>query len=148
MNLTHSEKRLKRVLQLWMVVFIPSTIIFSFFGNILFSWINKLTEMLLLTPALLPIPPSQERFWLVLTTSLMVTLICLCYWAQKDIRKNLILVRFILISKFTSTLFFFIFFMFFEKLGAYLIGMAADGAVFLIIYLFYRPVKLSSGNPA
>ncbi len=139
MQLTNNESRLKALLQFWMVAFLGSTVVFCFFGNELLNRFNQLSSRFSPTLPLIAIP--QEKFWLVLTTSLMITLVFLCYSGQKDIQKNISVVPPILVSKFVSTFFFFAFFILVSRCLAYFIGMVVDGSVFLLTYSFYRAVK-------
>ena len=71
----------------------------------------------------------------------MVTLVFMCYLGQKDIKKNILIVPPLLVSKFISTFFFFVFFILVSRCFAYFIGMVVDGSIFLITYAFYREVK-------
>ena len=114
-------------------------VVFLFFGAELLAKINQVSVKFF--PALPLLSPSQERFWLVLTLSLMITLIFLCYWGQKDIVKHLFVVVPILVSKFVSTFFFFVFFVFSERTLAYFVGLATDGVIFLVTWYFYRQTK-------
>lgn len=138
MNLTPSELHLKRLLQVWVLLFGLAAFVFYFFGHPLFRFMNDFSFHLF--PSLKAIAIPTEKFWLSLAMSLMITLVFLCYTAQKDIRKELNLVVVLLISKFSSTLFFFIAFVTDERLGAYLVGLFTDGGIFLITYLFYQRV--------
>ncbi|MBI4411397.1 MAG: hypothetical protein HY541_02810, partial [Deltaproteobacteria bacterium] len=94
--------------------------VFLFFGGELLSKINRISERFF--PALPLLPPAQEKFWLVLTLSLMITLVFLCYWGQIDIARHFFVVPPILVSKFVSTFFFFVFFVFGERALAYFVG--------------------------
>lgn len=139
MSLTPAQNRLKILLQIWMICFLGSTVVFLFFGNGLLEAINNVSTGL--TPALPLIPLPDEKFWLTLTLSLMTTLIFLCYWGQRDIQKNLSAVVPLLVSKFASTLFFFIFLITEGRSLAYFVGVVTDGSIFLITYAFYQKVK-------
>lgn len=139
MPLTPAESRLKALLQFWMLAFLGSTVVFCFFGKELLNRFNQISSTFFPTLPLIALP--QEKFWLVLTLSLMVTLIFLCYWGQKNIQKNISALPPILISKFTSTFFFFVFFLMESHSLAYFIGMLVDGSVFLITYYFYKKVR-------
>ncbi|HBF12931.1 MAG TPA: hypothetical protein DDW49_06030 [Deltaproteobacteria bacterium] len=139
MELTPAEKNLKNLLQTWMLILGSAGVFFLFFGNQLLISINKVSTRFF--PKLPLINEPSEFFWLTLTLSLMVVLIFLCYWAQKDIRRNIDFVIPFLISKFVSTFFFFVFYF---KQGyslAYLVGVISDGSMFLITFYFYKKVK-------
>ncbi|MBI2339805.1 MAG: hypothetical protein HYU99_05510 [Deltaproteobacteria bacterium] len=127
--------RLRVLLQIWMILFLGATVVFLFFGNDLLSKINQLSARLFPSLPLVAVP--QEKFWLTLSLSLMITLVFLCGWAQKDVAKNLAVVPVLLVSKFTSTFFYFIFFLVHERTLAYFVGLMTDGAIFLITWIFY-----------
>lgn len=139
MTLTSPEKKLVYLLRFWVLAFGITTLIFIFGQTRFLELINDLS--LRFTPALLPIPIPQEKFWLVLTLSLMVTLVFMSFWGQRDIRRNHWVLPPILVSKFTSTFFFFIFFLFHQKSLAYMVGVMSDGFVFLVTYFAYQRAK-------
>lgn len=139
MSPTPAQNRLKFLLQVWMICFLGASVVFLFFGNNLLESINALS--LKISPSLEPIPLAHEKFWLTLTMSLMITLIFLCYWAQKDIQKNLFAVVPVLVSKFASTLFFFFFLITDNRSLAYFVGVVVDGSIFLITYFLYQKVR-------
>lgn len=140
-----SEKSLRNLLRVWTVLFGTGALVFLLAGPLMFQWMNNLSR--LVTPTLPLIAESREKFWLVLTTSLMVTLTALCYQAQRDIRQNYQLVTWLLISKLVSTLFFTLFF-FTEGCLAYLIGgLFCDGPIFFITLIFYRRLVKGHVSP-
>ncbi len=124
------------MLRVWMVLLLGATVIFLFHGNALIGILNDLAPVRSLSLVLLPLP--VEKFWLALALSLMVTLVFLCYWGQKDIQKNHQAVVPFLISKFASTFFYFVFFAAVLPTFAYFVGMIADGLMFLATYFVYR----------
>lgn len=143
--LTSEERALKRLLQFWAVLFLIAGLVFVFFPNLIVQSLNHLA--LKIAPSLPTLPLSEDRFWIVLMFSLMVTLTFLCYSAQDDLRRRKDLVQFVLISKITSTLFFLIFFFVDRMALAYLMGMLVDGSIFVITLIFYsRALKSSSLN--
>lgn len=137
--LTPSESRLKILLQIWMIIFLGASVIFLFHGQTLLHSFNRITSVFNLPFE--PLPMASEKFWLALSMSLMITLVFLCYWGQKDIRANSFVVAPILISKFTSTFFYFVFLVSSSWAFAYFIGCVADGFVFLVTYYFYKKLK-------
>lgn len=140
MELTSKQKQLRTLLQFWMVAFLGTSVVFFFFGQKFLITVNNLTGRYL--PSLAPVSILEHRFWLCLVMSLMLTLVFLAYWAQKDIRQNLGFVLPILVSKFFSTFFYFISFLTLSHAGAYLLGLITDGMVFLITFYFYvRVIK-------
>jgi len=139
MNLSPPEKLLVALLRFWVLAFGITTLIFLFWQVPFLDTINNISATY--TPALLPIALPQEKFYLVLTLSLMTTLVVMCLWGQANIRKNHWVLPPILVSKFTSTFFFFIFFIFFQKSLAYMVGIMSDGFVFLVTYFIYNKAK-------
>lgn len=137
--LTPSENRLKILLQIWMIVFLGAAVIFLFHGQTLLNEFNRITDLFHLPFE--PLPQASEKFWLALSLSLMITLVFLCYWGQKDIHTNHFVVVPILVSKFTSTFFYFVFLVSSHRALAYFIGCVADGFVFLVTYSFYHNLK-------
>lgn len=140
--LTSEERGLKKLLQLWMVVFFIAGSIFVFFPNTIVESLNKIAFKI--APSLPLLPLSQDRFWIVLMFSLMITLTFLCYAAQDDLKRRKDLVQFILISKITSTLFFFLFFFIDRMSLAYVFGGLVDGSIFLVTLAFYSRALRSS----
>lgn len=139
MQLSSSEKNLVWLLRFWIFAFGITTAIFIFWQNPFLELINSLSAKF--TPALIPIAIAQEKFWLVLTLSLMVTLVFMCIWGQNDIKKNHWVLPAILVSKFTSTFFFFLFFILVQKSLAYMVGVLSDGFVFLVTLIIYQKAK-------
>lgn len=139
MPLTKPEKYLVYLLRLWILAFTITIAIFLFIPNHFFEVINQFSLKFL--PSLSPIPVAQEKFWMVLTLSLMFTLVFMCLSAQNNIKRNHLLINPILVSKFISTLFFFVFFIFYQKSLAYLVGVFTDGFVFIVTFLAYQKAK-------
>lgn len=140
--LTSEERALKKLLQFWAVLFLMAGLVFVFFPNLVLQSLNQLA--LKITPTLPTLPLSQDRFWIVLMFSLMITLTFICYSAQDDLRRRKDLVQFVLISKITSSLFFLIFFFADRMALAYLVGALVDGSIFIITLSFYSRANRSS----
>lgn len=136
---TPAQNKLILLLRLWVVLFTVAGASFYIIPDRLSSLMNDISQKLF--PSLPLITPITDRYWLSLSMSLMITLVFICYMAQKNITANLVLVRALLVSKFASTLFFFISFIVGDRLGAYLVGLLTDGIIFLITYAFYQPVR-------
>jgi len=109
---------------------------FVFATEPLFRLLNTLGHLLLPGSPALALP--SERFWLVLTTSLMVTLVYLSWKAGSDIRRNQSALFAILLSKATSTVVFLLVYLSSDHAFAYLAGAGIDGAIFLIHMVLYR----------
>lgn len=140
--LTSEERALKGLLQFWAGLFLVAGLVFVFFPNWIVQSLNKIS--LKLTPTLPPLPLSDERFWVVLMFSLMITLTFLCYSAQDDLRRRKDLVQFVLISKAVSSLFFLLFFFIDRMAFAYLAGFLVDGSIFIITVAYYSRALKSS----
>lgn len=139
-----AEKRLIWLLRTYVILFSGAALSFYLIPDGLYSLMNAITQKIF--PSLGLMTPITDRFWLSLSMSLMIVLVMICYWAQKDIQGRLLLVGALLVAKFSSTLFFFISFVMREQRGAYLIGLMADGLIFLVTYLFYQPVAQQLKN--
>ncbi len=135
MTLTPSENKLRILMKIWMITFSIATLAFLVLGDYMLQTINGAS--LALFPALPLINIPQERFWLTLTISLMITLVYLCYQCQSKIRQNRALVPAVLLSKFISTFFFFLFFVFHQRALAYFAGVIVDGSIFVVTYYLY-----------
>lgn len=136
---TPAQKKLILLLRLWVVLFGLAGASFYLIPDQLFTLLNTVSQKFFPSAGLNT--HGTDRFWLSLCMSLMVTLTFICYMAQKNIEANLGLVLALLVSKFASTLFFFMSFMIYDRLGAYLIGLLTDGIIFLITYAFYQRVR-------
>jgi hypothetical protein len=136
-NPTREELRLKRLMQFWTLLFALGAVVFLFFGNWMFDLGNRTGSKLFGLP---PMPePVGERFWLTLTTSLMVLLTALAYYIQKDVVANKRLTSLVLISKLTSTLTFLGFYLIEDRYFNYLLGSVfCDGPIFVVTFIFYR----------
>lgn len=141
-SLTRQERKLAIVLRWWAVLFtiaglgfiiLPDWILkgLNTIGHVIFRWKGP------------PIEPSAERFWLVITISLMVVLIISAIKAQLDIIKNINYVKIIIVSKLVSTLGFLIVLIFFQHSFAYLAGAVVDGLILAITWLAYRRAAVS-----
>jgi tryptophan-rich sensory protein len=140
--LTQDEKRLQLLLKFWSFLFAVGCVMFAFAPHFVIENLNRI--FLKIAPTLPSLPYSEERFWLALTVSLMATISALCYSAQSDLKRKKDLVVFVLISKATSSLFFFLFFFLDRHSLAYLFGMALDGSIFVITFIFYMRATRSS----
>ncbi len=140
---SRSLSHLRNLLQIWMFFFLALGVFFLFYGNNLLEQLNLVSQKLNLPLELLPV--SQDNFWLASSLSSIVVLVFLCYWGQKNIRENIVSVEVMLLSKFTSTFFFFYFFVSNVKALAYLLGMGIDGLIFLSTYYFYQKAKKDYG---
>ena len=138
MELTCPERHLKRLMQVWALLFGFGAVLFLFAGNLILMGGNWISAYFLhLKNPLMPMP--SEHFWLALTTSMMVTITAIAYHIQRDVVTNKGLTSLLLISKFTSTLVFLGMYFFDAPYFNYLLGsIFCDGPIFLITLFFYR----------
>lgn len=129
------EKALTYLLRFWIVAFSGATVVFFLFEADLIRHLNRLSERLLPALPLMPVPQAPS-FWLPLVGSLMVTLIVICYWVQKDVVSRVPGVHALLVSKFLSSFLFFLLFAFKGGYMAYLVATVVDGSIFLATYYF------------
>lgn len=129
-------------MKIWTILFGIGAISFLIAGDWILlagNWAG--TNIFHLSSPLMPVP--TERFWLSLTTSLMVTITVLSYTVQKDIRANLKLTPLLLVSKLTSTVVFLSAYFWDAPYFNYLLGSVfCDGPIFVITFIFYRRVKI------
>jgi hypothetical protein len=135
--------RLRVLLFLWGIIFSGALGIFVFATDALFTQMNDLSMRY--TPHLAPIAYSSERFWMVLTTSLMLTLVMLCFGAALDIKQRMNWVPLLLVSKFVSTISFLAYFLTGHTSLAYVIGALTDGFVFLLTVFVYTKANREDG---
>lgn len=127
--------RLRYLLALWAGLFFIATCVFYFRSNELLQFFNDVSLYFQLPLEMVSL--SSERFWLVLTISLMTTLIYLCLSTAINIKKRLHQVGAILVSKSVSAVFFTIGFFFVSKSLAFLMGAVVDGGIYFITSFFY-----------
>lgn len=129
-------------MRFWTFLFGTGAVSFLLFGSWILYFGNLLSvEILHLNLPAMPLP--VEKFWLSLTVSLMATITMISYYIQKDVRANLVLTSFLLISKLTSTLVMLSAFFWDHPYFNYLLGSVfCDGPIFVITFIFYhRAVK-------
>ena len=129
-------------LKTWMiisaVIYGGGMLSFLFGQNLLLENLNK-TSQLLFRDRFPLIPLSTEKFWLTLTTSMMLMLTALCIFAAADPKKYLAMVVIILLSKAGSTSQYLYLFFKQQRYFAYLVGALTDGPLFLVtLYFFLR----------
>jgi len=128
------------LLKNWMIVsvvlYVGGGLNFAFGQNRLLEGINKVS-LWLFKDRLPLIPASTEKFWLVLTTSMMLMLVVCCGLAAHGIEKYYLLVIPVLFSKACSTTLYLGLFSFQKRYFAYLVGALTDGPLFVITLIFY-----------
>lgn len=126
-------------LRYWMGIsagmYFVAMLFFLFAQNQLLEGLNTVSRWLF-KERLPLIPLSTEKFWLVLTTSMMLMLTALCGFVAYKPEAFLEMVIIVLISKLCSTSLYLILFGE-KKYFAYLVGALTDGPLFLITLIFY-----------
>ena len=126
-------------LRYWMVIsavmYFTGMLVFLFGQNRLLEQINNVSERLF-KERFPKIPLSSEKFWLVLTTSMMLMLVVICVFVGYKPDAFLEMVIILLVSKFCSTSFYMVLFVK-ERYFAHLIGALTDGPLFLITLFFF-----------
>lgn len=149
MILNKNEENLRNLIRLWFVLFIGASLSFLFGGAFLVESLNSLSSRFFPSLALCPVPASND-FWLPLGLSLMTVLIYMCYLIGKNVRAHIHLVKILCLSKFASSFFFFVFFIFVEKTLAHFVGLVVDGSILLVTIHCLRKSQLqldTSGTP-
>jgi hypothetical protein len=132
--LTLAERRLRALMRAYAALFAVAAVAYLTLPNTALGIANGVSRALGDWP---PIPLSTERFWVVLSFSMLVTLTVLAYSAQRDIRQNRALVLPILICKASSTICYLAFFATDRHL-AYLMGALTDGTLLAVGAVLYR----------
>ena len=140
--LTREEKALRKLLQIFMVLFAAAGLSFALAPQRIIFHLNQTAS--LIAPSLPTLPDSDSRFWVALTVSMMATITALCYGAQNEIRRKKELVLYLLVAKATSTLFFTLYFFLELHSLAYLMGALTDGSIFVLLLIFYKRAARSS----
>jgi hypothetical protein len=104
--------------------------------NRLLQWMNAFSTRFF-KDRLPLIPLSTEKFWLVLTTSMMLMLVVCCGLAAYDAPKFYWLVMPVLFSKACSTIFYLLLFFFQKRYFAYLVGAFTDGPLLIITLIIF-----------
>ena len=142
-ELTKEEQQLRSLMRFWTWLFGFGAVAFLLCGSWILYFGNVLSvEILKLKLPAMPLP--VEKFWLALTISLMATITALCRYIAKDVRANILLTSFLLVSKLTSTLVMFSAFFWDRPYFNYLLGsIFCDGPIFVVTFIFYRRALLS-----
>ena len=126
-------------LRYWMLIsafmYFFSGLTFLFGQNFLAGRMNQISTLLFKDKRPL-MPLSTEKFWLVLTSSMMLMLVILCAFAAVDPNAYLKMVIVVLASKLCSTTLYFFFFAR-DKYFAYLVGALTDGPLFVVTLAFF-----------
>lgn len=127
-------------LRTWMIVsaglYAVGGLSFLFGQSQLLENLNRVSQ-LLFKDRLPLIPLSTEKFWLVLTNSMMLMLVVICVYVAHDVRAHLAMVMIILFSKASSSAQYLYLFLRQKRYFAYLVGFLTDGPLFVITLVFY-----------
>jgi hypothetical protein len=122
----------------WMIIsafmYFFAGLSFLFLQNYLLGQINRLMAVFMSSRPQMPL--STEKFWLVLTSSMMLMLTVLCIFVAVDPEEYKAMVVIILLSKACSTGLFIWFFVK-DKFPAYLVGALTDGPLFLVTFVLF-----------
>ncbi len=135
-NLTPAMDNLRTWMIVSAVMYGGALLVFAFFQNALLESINGASKLLFKDKFPL-IPLSSEKFWLVLTNSMMVMLVATCVFVAADVERYHEIVLIILFSKAASSLQYLRLFMKSKPYFAYLVGALTDGPLFLITTYFF-----------
>jgi len=146
-SLTREEKQLKSLMKFWTFLFGLGAVAFLLFGDwILYAGNYFSVEIMKWSLPAMPLP--VEKFWLSLTVSMMATITMISHYIQKDVRANIVLTSFLLVSKLTSTSVMLSAFFWDKPYFNYLMGSVfCDGPIFLITLIFYRRAVKSRLTP-
>ena len=134
--LSPAQRRFRMLMQVYVGLFALVGVVFLLLPGTVFAVANALSGGLGL--GLPAVPPSSERFWLVLSFSLLVTLATLSDLVQRDPVRNRLLVIPILVSKLSSALVYLAVFAAMERHFLHLSGLAADLSLFFVTLVMYR----------
>jgi len=127
-------------LKTWMIISIflyaGGGLSFLFGQNLLLANLNRVSERLFKDRFPL-LPLSTEKFWLVLTNSMMLMLVVICVFVAVNPERFYLMVVIILFSKAASTAQYLYHFFTDKKYFAYLVGALTDGPLFLITLFFF-----------
>jgi len=134
---TKQERNFLTLIRIWTVLFLLATTVFALAPDWLLLYVNAIgrsifgwRETVLL--------PGNERFWVVLSVSMLATLTYICFVTQHDFLRNMDYAKAIIVSKLVSTLGFIFCFAALEQRFIYLVGALVDGMIFLITWYSYN----------
>jgi len=134
-ELSKEERQFRLVLRLSAVVYAGAGLAFAIAPEWILGLINSVGDKLVIFKH---IETNENKFWVSLSFSMMMTITLLCYLAQRNVRKAVGYVSTLLTAKLASTLSALCFFIFSPYLG-YLVIVAMDGSIFVItLYFFLR----------
>jgi len=137
MEFTKKEKTLRTVMFLYGITFVIADLVFIFASPILFDLLNQIGNLFNLPPS----PPFQNRFYLDLTNSMMVMIAYISFAVYYNPRENFSYMKILILSKYTSSTFGILFFIFTERYFSYLTILLTDLPLAIIAHYLYKWVK-------
>lgn len=133
--MTRELRQLKSLFAFWTWLFAMGGLIFFLFPARVIAMLNDSSRYLTF---LQPWPETGASFWLPLAVSLMTTLTLMCarIARQPDTAQALIIA--VLVSKSTSSLVFFFYYVRQNFAAPFFWGALTDGLIFLITFYFYK----------
>ncbi|MGB9734789.1 MAG: hypothetical protein ACP5JP_03105 [bacterium] len=138
MELTTKQKYYKLLMTLLFWIFLVVGVLFYVVPNQVIGIFNIVSDKI---GYFQQIPLSQEKFYLDLAVAYMACVTAIAYLISKDVLKNLNLTPVLIVGKTTSSLISLISFILFQKSLLYISNFVIDGAIVLIVLIFYLPVK-------
>jgi hypothetical protein len=131
-------KNIKWAMIFFATVFFVVDLIFLFFTEELFTIINQLGEMVKINK---PIEMPSEKFYLILTNSMMLGITYISARIAMNAKENINLLVVLMLIKLISSITGLILFFLPEGNFGYLIIFIADFPLFLISYYFYNKLR-------
>ncbi|MBI2975085.1 MAG: hypothetical protein HYY43_05805 [Deltaproteobacteria bacterium] len=142
--MTLQERQMIWLLRWWVGFFAVATIGFAFFPREIIYWLNVIGHVIFKWPYKTLSFPT-EHFWQVLAVSLLCLLTYISFSVAKDIRQNLSHVKYIILSKFVTTVGFLAFFILSGPYFAYLAGAVIDFIILALTWSCYIRTNRSRG---
>jgi len=137
-NLTSKQKNYKVLMTLLSWIFLIVGVLFYIIPNHVIGIFNIISNR---TGYFQLLPPSSEKFYLDLAVAYMACVTAIAYMISRDVIRNINLTPVLIVGKTTSSLLSLISFILFQKSLLYLSNFIVDGAIVLIVLVFYLPVK-------
>jgi hypothetical protein len=137
-NLTSKQKNYKVLMTLLSWIFLIVGTLFYIIPNHVIGIFNIISDK---TGYFQLLPPSSEKFYLDLAVAYMACVTAIAYMISRDVIRNINLTPVLIVGKTTSSLLSLISFILFQKSLLYLSNFIVDGAIVLIVLVFYLPVK-------
>jgi uncharacterized protein (DUF362 family) len=134
-KMTKREKHLKIFIGISAFTYCFFGFLFAIIPAPILKILNVVSQKLF--PSLEPIPISQEKFWVALSFSMMMTITVACFIAFQNVRKNKGYIVPVIISKAASALSALWFFIFSAQYFGYLVIFLLDGSLCLLTLFFF-----------